>query len=224
MSKTSYFSADLFRFLKELKTNNNREWFQANKERYIRSVRDPLLRFITDLSPRLKKISGRITVDPHPTRGSMFRIYRDTRFAADKSPYKTHAAAHFWHEKAGKSAHSPGYYLHLEPGGCYTGAGLWHPDTPALTSIRKSIVAKEREWKSLRKKLNVQGERLSRPPKGFSTDHPLIEDLKLKDFVTSIRFTEAQVCSETFLVDFIQACKQMYPLIKFLTVAMKLPI
>lgn len=224
MSKTSHFSTDLFRFLNELKAHNNRDWFQANKERYFTSVRDPFIRFIADLAPQLQKVSKRLVADPKPTGGSMFRIYRDTRFAADKSPFKTHAAAHFWHEKAGRSAHSPGYYLHLEPGNCYAGAGLWRPDTPTLTAIRKSIVEREREWQTLRRRLRVQGDRLSRPPKGFSADHPLIEDLKLKDFVTSVRFTEAQVRSQTFLKDFLKSCKQMHPLVKFLTVAMKLPV
>jgi len=89
----SYFTPAVFKFLKELKKNNNRPWFQANKERYEKIVRNPLLDFIGDLGPHLRKISPHIVVDNSPSGGSMFRIYRDTRFAKDKTPYKTHVAA-----------------------------------------------------------------------------------------------------------------------------------
>lgn len=149
----------------------------------------------------------------------MFRIYRDTRFAKDKSPYKTQASAHFPHTSSGEGAHSPGFYLHLEPGHCFAGAGLWHPDTPALTKIRSAIVQQPKAWQAIRRKLNIEGESLSRPPKGFDPSHPFIEDLKRKDFVATVLFSESQICIPKFLSDFTSACKKMAPLVEFLTKA-----
>ncbi|MGZ6096116.1 MAG: TIGR02453 family protein, partial [Polyangiales bacterium] len=106
-----YFDKGLFDFLVELKANNDRDWFNANKTRYERDVKEPFLDFISDASPALRKISRSIVADPRPVGGSLFRIYRDTRFAKDKTPYKTHAGAHF--QAGGKGVHGPGYYLHL---------------------------------------------------------------------------------------------------------------
>jgi uncharacterized protein (TIGR02453 family) len=94
MATTPYFTPDLFRFLRELKAHNNRDWFQANKERYERSLRDPFLQLVSDLGPRLKAISAQFVADPKPVGGSMMRIYRDTRFSKDKTPYKTAVMAH----------------------------------------------------------------------------------------------------------------------------------
>ena len=127
-----YFQEGLFTFLKELRANNDREWFAANRERYETQVREPFVRFISDFEPILHQISPHFRADPRPSGGSLFRIYRDTRFSKDKSPYKTAAAAHFPHER-GRDVHAPGYYLHLEPGSVFAGAGLWRP-VPGATS------------------------------------------------------------------------------------------
>ncbi|HEY5038590.1 MAG TPA: TIGR02453 family protein, partial [bacterium] len=113
--KKSYFTPAFFKFLKDIKANNNRPWFLANKERYEKVVRNPLLDFIGDVGPSLRKISKNIIADNSPTGGSMFRIYRDARFSKDKTPYKTHASARFPTSRD-KNAHAPGYYLHLSPG------------------------------------------------------------------------------------------------------------
>src|SRR5262249_43032298 len=123
--KTLMFSPATFKFLRELEANNRREWFNANKERYLRDARDPMLEFIAAFAPRLRKISARFVADPSPSGGSMFRIYRDTRFSKDKSPYKTHVAAHFQHASSGEEMMAPGFYVSLAPGECFMGAGLW---------------------------------------------------------------------------------------------------
>ena len=115
-----HFGPELFDFLRELRENNDRDWFQANKERYEHDVKEPLLGFISDFGPRIAKISPHIRADPRPTGGSLFRIYRDVRFSKNKAPYKVHAAAQFRH-KRGKDVHAPGYYLHLEPGQVFAG-------------------------------------------------------------------------------------------------------
>jgi uncharacterized protein (TIGR02453 family) len=219
----AHFDSELFKFLRELKQNNNREWFQANKQRYETKVKQPMLQFIADFGSHLHKVHPRFVADPKPTGGSMFRIYRDIRFSEDKSPYKTMASAHFPHHKAGKEVHVPGFYLHLEPGQCFTASGVWHPDSSALLAIRKSIASRSDEWKKLRRKIKLDGDKLTRPPKGFAADHPLIEDLKFKDFVTSETFTEKQVCSPQFITDLAASYKRMLPLLEFLSKALRLP-
>src|SRR5690348_16631092 len=100
MKRKSHFKRELFQFLDELNSNNRREWFEQNRARYERDVREPLITFIVDFAPRLKKISSSFIADPRPIGGSMFRIYRDVRFSTDKRPYKTHAAARFPHVMA----------------------------------------------------------------------------------------------------------------------------
>ena len=146
MSANGYFARASLQFLIDLKTHNNREWFQANKDRYESVVREPFLRLISDLAPELKKIGPGFIADPSPNRGSMMRIYRDIRFSKDKSPYKTHVAAHFWGAK-GKTGTGPAYYIHFEPGASVVGGGVWEPEPKALKKIRDRIVAKPEEWR-----------------------------------------------------------------------------
>ena len=140
----AHFTPELFEFLLELRTNNNREWFQANKGRYDRHVKEPLLQFIQDFEPSLHSVSTRFIADARANGGSMFRIYRDVRFSKDKSPYKTQAAVQFRHE-AGKSAHAPGFYLHLDPNEIFVGVGIWRPDSSSLAKIRNAIVVEPRQ-------------------------------------------------------------------------------
>jgi uncharacterized protein (TIGR02453 family) len=219
---TPYFTPDLFAFFRALKRHNNRDWFLASKARFEASVRDPMLRFITDFGPHLTRISPRFVADPRPTGGSLFRIYRDVRFSADKSPYKTHAAAHFFHRSSKATGHAPGFYMHLAPGECFVGGGLWHPDTAMLVKIREAIVENPAEWKRARRGLALEGGVLSRPPRGYDPKHPLIDDLRRKDFVTGKSFTEKQVCSPRFLRDTGAECQRIGPLVAFLTKAVGL--
>ena len=221
MPDTAFFQADLFDFLRQLKRHNNREWFAKNKEQYQQFSVDPAMEFISGFAPYLADLSSHFVADARPTRGSLFRIYRDTRFSSDKIPYKTHVGIHFSHE-VGKDAHAPVFYLHLEPGGCFAAAGVWHPDTRALTKIRNAIVGQPEQWKKATRKLELEGEKLTRPPKGFCSEHPLIEDLKRKDFVTSVALTEEQVCGPKFMKEFTAACRNMSPLVEFTTKALRL--
>jgi uncharacterized protein (TIGR02453 family) len=197
-----YFSAELFRFLAELRTHNNREWFQKNKERYEAQVRDPLLGFIADLGSGLRKINSHIVADPSPTRGSMMRIYRDIRFSKHKSPYKTSVAAHFWHDKGNEGA-TPGYYLRLEPSGSLVGAGIWRPEPGALGKIRDAIVSDSKRWKRATSTgqrgahYEMWGESLQRVPRGYDPDHPFAEDLKRKDFTVGSSCRTRRFCGTT---------------------------
>ena len=185
MPKKSHFGPELFRFLAELRENNERGWFQANKGRYESDVRDPLLQFVGDFAAPLKEISPHYVADPKPSGGSVFRIYRDVRFSRDKSPYKINAGAHFRHE-VGKEVHGPGFYLHLEPGSVFCGAGMWHPGSGTLGSVRDAMVANPARWnRALSEprfagRFKLEGDSLTRPPKGYDPDHPLIEHLKRK--------------------------------------------
>jgi uncharacterized protein (TIGR02453 family) len=217
----AHFTPELFRFLIRLKRNNNRDWFHGHKEEYEACAHQPALRFITDFAGPLYKLSPYLVADPRTSRGSLFRIYRDTRFSADKKPYKTHLAMRFSHR--GKSVHSPGFYLHLEPGGCFAASGLWHPEPPTLLKVRNAIVEGDDEWRSIRKLLNWDdASKLSRPPRGFPCDHEFADDLKLKDMGTAIEFTDAQVCSPKFMATFATACRKMSPIAKFLSSALGL--
>lgn len=212
-----YFDKGLFTFLDELKRNNERAWFTANRERYERDVKEPLLDFIEDAGPRLHKISKNLVADPRPSGGSMFRIYRDVRFSKDKSPYKTAASAHF--QLGGKGVHGPGYYLHLEPGQCFMAGGMWMPERQALQAIRARIAAKPVDWKKARGILDHPEDALKRAPQGFDPEHPMIEDIKRKSFTSSVRLTQKQVLGPKFMDDFIKGCQQIAPMMKFLAAA-----
>jgi len=215
----------VFKFLRQLARNNNREWFAANKDRYVADVRDPLLAFISAFAPELAKIDPRMVADPRPVGGSLFRIYRDTRFAKDKSPFKTHAAMSFRHA-AGRDVPAPGFYLHLEPGRAFAGGGIWHPQPDTLKQIRDAIAANPERWKRASRAkgcaLDDDDERLSRPPRGYDPEHPFIEDLKRKSFTTSTSFSERDACAPGFVREYAAACKRAMPLMAFLGAAVGL--
>ena len=222
--ETKYFTADFFGFLKDLSKNNNREWFTKNKSRYEASVQQPSLRFIQDAGLKLKALSPHLVADARPFGGSLSRIYRDIRFSADKSPYKTEVGIHFWHGKAKGPEHmSPGLYLHLGLDGNFAGGGVWHPDAPILKKIRDQIVSKPDDWKAVRKKVEIEGDSLKRVPPGYDADHPFVLDLRRKDFLASRSFRESEVASPGFLDQFMATCKGMDPLNAFLAKATGLP-
>jgi uncharacterized protein (TIGR02453 family) len=217
----TYFTPDLFRFLTRLKRNNNRDWFLAHKDEYENFARGPAVRFITDFGGPLSEISEYLVADPRSSRGSLFRIYRDTRFAHDKRPYKTNVAMRFSH--CGKDVHSPGFYLHLEPGACFAACGLWHPEAPTLLKVRTAIVERADEWRPVRKFLNWDdASRLTRPPRGFPCDHEFVQDLKLRDLGSAVELSDAQVCNAKFMATFVAACRKMSPLAAFLSSAVGL--
>ena len=221
MSKELRFTPELFTFLRELKANNNREWFDVNKPRFHAEVRDPFLAFIAAWRPRLMNLSAHYVADSKPMGGSLFRIYRDTRFSKNKDPYKTVASAYFPHE-AGKE-NTPGIYLHLEPERCFVGIGLYQPDTTTRQTIAHTIATKPDEWlalkneKAFKKLFTFSGSSLQRVPKPYDADHPLAEDLKRKDFFVVANLTEKQVCAKDFLDKFETTCATAAPLLRFLT-------
>ena len=171
------FTPDLFAFLRELAVNNDREWFAANKTRYVADVQEPALAFIEDVGVRLPEVSGHFVADARTVGGSLFRIYRDTRFSKDKTPYKTQVGIQFRHERA-KDAHAPGFYLHLEPGSVFMACGTWHPDGDTLRAIRTAIAADADRWRAIvadeafAARFRLGGETLKRAPAGFNPGSP----------------------------------------------------
>lgn len=228
MATSNHFSGRTFAFLRDLSKNNEREWFKANKERYEEEVRGPALQFIQDFAPHLGKLSPHFRADPRPVGGSLFRIHRDTRFSKDKSPYKTATGIQFRHDKA-KDAHAPGFYLHLEPGRCFVGLGIWHPDGKTLRGIREGLVADPEGWRkavsgrTFKNRFDLSGDRLSRPPRGFDPEHPLIEDLKWKDFVAFAEITEKDAVQPGFLKDYAAYCRAGSAFMSFLCGTLGLP-
>jgi uncharacterized protein (TIGR02453 family) len=228
MSSQGHFSESTFGFLRELAKNNNREWFSTNKARFEGDVREPAIRFILDFAPLLKAISPHFKADPRGNGGSLFRIYRDTRFSKDKSPFKTHAGIQFRHD-LGKDAHAPGYYLHIEPDGCFIGVGTWRPDGKALLKIREGLGENPSLWEAavshppFRERFQLTGESLVRPPRGFDPNHPLIEDLKRKDFIAISPLADSEVTDPAFIESFASACRAGTPFMAFLCRTLEAP-
>ena len=227
MTTNGYFGPGLFRFLRDLKTHNERGWFEANKHRYENDVRGPFLRLIADLAPGLKKINPNFVADPSPNRGSLMRIYRDIRFSKDKSPYKTHAAAHFWHPK-GKDGAAPAYFLYLEPGHSVIGGGIWQPEPKALKKIRDKIAGDPKGWGrattggALGSTCSMAGESLKRPPAGYDPALPFIDDIKRKDFAISTPLTDKEITGDDFLDLVLQRLRATAPFVQFVSNAVGL--
>jgi uncharacterized protein (TIGR02453 family) len=222
------FPEDLFGFLQDLSRNNNREWFTANKDRYQASVVSPVSDFILAMGQRLHKISSSFVADPRPHGGSMFRIYRDTRFSKDKRPYKENVGCQFRHV-AGKSAHAPGFYVHLQPGNVFVGGGIWAPPNPVLDKIRTAIVERPGGWEEVLGRVqagkgpcSMEGEQLKRPPRGYDADHRFIEDIKRTSFFVMRDEDPSLVIKPEFIDVTEDAFKTAAPLVEFITHALGL--
>lgn len=182
------FSEDLFTFLAELTANNDRDWFEANKHRYEAHVREPALAFIRAMGPRIGRVTDSLVADDRKVGGSLMRIFRDTRFSNDKTPYKTNVGIQFRH-RVGKDVHAPGLYVHLATDEVFVGIGVWRPPTDAIKAIRARIDAEQDRWREIIEDdrfcamLDRQGESLSRAPKGFDASHPLLAELNRKDHI-----------------------------------------
>jgi uncharacterized protein (TIGR02453 family) len=222
-----YFTKQTFAFLSSLTENNTREWFEEHKQDYENFVREPALDFISDMGNEMPAISKHFLALPKKVGGSLMRVQRDTRFGRDKTPYKTNLGIQFRHE-VGKDIHAPGYYLHIEPGECFVGVGLWHPDADALFKIREGIAKNGKAWVKARddrdfnKHFELVGDALANAPRGYARDHPLVEDLKRKDFIGLAALSEANVTSKNFRARVVERFKQAGPYMGFLCKALEL--
>ena len=217
---TRYFTPRLFAFLRDLADHNDREWFEANKHVYDEHVREPALAFITDMADPLASISPHFSADSRRSGGSLFRIHRDMRFSRDGSPYKTNTGMQFRHLQ-GRDVHAPGFYLHLEPRASFLGVGLWRPTAAVATGIRAAIDADPEGWIAATRTepfegtFELEGDSLKRPPAGLDPTHPLIDDLKRKDFVASRRLSQSAVTSDHFLDDVVSDFRAATPFMSF---------
>ena len=210
------------RFLKQLKKNNNREWFHKHKSDYEDYVKLPMQSFISAMRGPMARIAPEMEVNP---RRSMFRIYRDTRFSKNKAPYKTHVAAIF--HLRGHWEQSAGYYVHIEPGSIYAGGGIYMPDGDQLKKIRRAIAENAAEFRSIvedrsfRKVFGtLEGEKLQRAPLGYEPDHPMIEWLKHKSFFSGVEWSERECYTAKFVDKTADLYKKLLPLIRFLNRAL----
>jgi uncharacterized protein (TIGR02453 family) len=209
---------EALKFLKELKSNNHKEWFDQNKNRYL-SIKKNFENFVQELIEGISVFDKELgSLDP---KKAIFRIYRDVRFSKDKIPYKVHMGAYI--APGGSKSPKAGYYFHLEPGKSMIAGGLWMPEPPILNSIRQAI---DYDPKPLLKIINarsfkntfgqIEGEKLSRPPKGFDPEHPQIELIKHKSFNVMHALSDAEVNSASFKKDLLKIYKEMKPLNDFL--------
>lgn len=228
VSRYAGFTAEALAFLDELSVNNNREWFKANKGRYEELVLDVALRFIQAMQDPLAEIAPKFVALPTRVGGSLMRVYRDTRFSRNKTPYKTNIGIQFRHERA-KDVHSPGYYVHIAPQEVFIGVGMWRPDSDPLRGIRDRIAAKPDEWKRIvadqkfKRHFDFGGETLTRPPRGFDKDHECIEDIKRKSFIAVKHMPVEDCLSPKFQAKVETAFKTGTPYMQFLCKAVGVP-
>ncbi|OYP38065.1 DUF2461 domain-containing protein [Rhodopirellula sp. MGV] len=218
----------LFEFLEDLKQNNDRDWFAENKTRYQTDVLAPAVELVAQLEKPLAKAAPMLHVVPKGHNGSVLRIYRDTRFSKDKLPYKTNVGISFRHQ-AGKDIHAPGAYVHLDTDECFVAAGCWRPAGDALTAIRAAIDSDPKAWKRARDQkaftehFQLVGESLKTAPRDYPKDHPLIEDLRRKDFIAISPLSRKEVTSDAIVPLIVQRIKQARPLMRFLCDAVGVP-
>jgi uncharacterized protein (TIGR02453 family) len=210
------------KFLKDLKKNNNRPWFEGHRKQYEETKEDfhALIESI---------ITGISAFDPPiaalKAKDCTFRINRDVRFSKDKSPYKNNIAAYF--NRNGKKGTGAGYYLHVEPGKSFAAGGLWMPEPKDLAKIRQEIDYSFDELKKIISNTafkktfpeGITGEALVRPPKGYEENNPAIVYLKKKSFIISRPFADEEVLNKSFAKDVAHTFKTMKPLIDFLNAA-----
>lgn len=224
---SSYFTPRTFRFLRALARHNEREWFQAHKADYEAHVREPFLQLIGDLQAPLAQISPHYIANPRRMGGSLFRIHRDVRFSNNKAPYKTWSGARCYHERA-RQVHCPSFYIHIEPGNNFFGGGLWHPETATQRRIRDFIVDNPDAWTratrdpAFLRRFAWGGESLVRTPQGYPADHPLIVDLKRRDFVVSQHLSDEAVTGPVLLDTLVDGFKAAAPLVDYLCAALDL--
>lgn len=214
-------------FLKQLKKNNSKEWFDANRKKY-EAVKADFALSVQNVIEDFSKTD--ITLSSLIAKNCLFRINRDIRFAKDKSPYKTNMGAYI--NAAGKKSMTAGYYLHISPGESFVGGGMYQPDAEALKKLRQEIDYNFKEFNGIinTKKfktfytngLSKDGDvSLSRPPKGYNENNPAIEFLKLKSIVAMAPLTDAQLTDKKFTSTVVKAFEALHPLVVFLNNAIE---
>lgn len=207
-------------FLKKLKINNNREWFDSNKTEYLAS-KEIFEEFVSELIKGINKFDKKVSLDLKP-KDCTFRIYKDVRFSKDKTPYKNNMSASI--NPGGKKSNIPGYYFHLEPDACFLAGGVYMPMPDVLKAIRQEIdynplpLINILKSASFKKEFNGLDEedKLKNPPKGFNKDHAHSEILKNKHFIVSRKFENKVILKKEGLSKTLDSFKAMYPFLDYL--------
>lgn len=224
---STYFSEKTFKFLRALARNNSREWFNEHRKDYEQHLKEPFQRLIAELEPDLLTISPHYRAEPRGNGGSLFRIHRDTRFSNDKTPYKTWGGARFFHARS-KQVPAPSFYLHVQPGNSFLGGGIWHPEPDVQRRIREFLVDNPAGWQqavktpAFKRRYQFWGDTLVRPPRGFPADHPLIEDLKRKDFTAGYVLDDEVVLGPRLRQAVVSGFKGVAPLVDYLCAGLEL--
>lgn len=225
---SAYFSPASLAFLTQLSLNNNKAWFNAHKDQYEQHIRQPFLQLISDIAPDIEAISPHFRADARTVGGSLYRIQRDARYSHDKSPYKDWQGCRFYHAHR-RLQIVPLFYLHLQPGNCFLGGGLWHPEPANLQKVRQFIVDNPATWRRAAHDPAITGrfameqnEKLQRAPRGYPADHEFIEDLKQRNWVYSRQLTDAQMCSRTLRQTLVADYTALAPFIDYLCAALDL--
>lgn len=212
------FPKEGLKFLRELKKNNNREWFNAHKSEYEEFVKLPMQSLIFEIKPYIQEFAPNFIIDPN---SSIFRIYRDVRFSKDKSPYKTHISAIFHPSKNWKDSAS--LYIEIAPGGIFLGGGLYMPSSLHQKKFRSFLIENSDNFLKIIKAndfkkyfSDVQGDKLSRVPSGFPKDHALSEYLKLKQFYIGIDLPESDCLDKSFVMKVVNIFSKMMPFVNFI--------
>lgn len=213
------------KFLKDLKKNNNKPWFDEHRKQYetaktdFYSLTELLIKAIAVFDPPIGNLS---------VKECVFRINRDVRFSKDKSPYKNNMACYF--NKTGKKSNGAGYYLHIEPGNSIAAGGIWMPEPAVLAGIRQEIDYNFNDWKKILnnntfKKTFTEGiksnDTLVRPPKGYDENNKAIEYLKMKSFIVTRSFTDKDIQSRSLVKDVTKTFLAMKPLVDFINITLE---
>jgi len=206
-------------FLKKLEKNNNKEWFDKNRKLYEAAKAD-YEAFVTAVYAELTKLEPRLA--EHKAKDAIFRIFRDVRFAKDKSPYKANFGAYM--SRGGKKSPDAGYYMHLQPGGkSFLAGGMWMPEGPVLKKVRQELDYNFKEFQGIINKASFkklftkwEGETLKTIPQGYTADNPAIEFLKMKSVIVSIPVDDADYTSKTAVSKVVKLFTEMKPLVDFL--------
>lgn len=212
----------IINFLKDLRQNNNREWFNANRNRYEKS-KDQMLFFTELMIQEVHKFDEDVPlISP---KDCLFRIFRDVRFSKDKSPYKTQMGSFI--AKNGRKSERAGYYIHLEPGNSFLGGGIWHPEPAALKALRSEIYDNPSEFKEILTEpefsqyfSSIMGDQLKTAPKGFPKDFEDIELLRYKSYAFGYFVDDQTIASENFVTLAVDVFRQLYRANRFLNHAL----
>ena len=215
----SPFTAKTLSFLRALKRNNDREWFKARKDEYETHVHGPMIEVLSRLAVDFQRFAPEMISDP---RVSLYRIYRDTRFSADKSPLKTHIAAHF-PQKGFPRNEGAGLYFHISPSEIWIGGGVYMPSTADLQALRDHVATHHQRLRRIvtspafrRAVGELDGERLSRVPRGYPKDHPAAAYLRFRQFLAGCELEPAFATSTRFYPRVVTTFRAITPLVRFL--------